>query len=187
MKTENKNAANGLRPNFIRADELECFNHSLKANIEKIWFEAMSKNMNKGFKNIILVGTKNKDMENTEYQEKALRTESKDIDIIASRLQDNTVIRLLHVGIGLATEAAEVLDALKKHIFYGKDLDKVNIAEEIGDSQWYAAIGADALNTTLSNIQNTNIEKLVARYPDKFCEEDALIRNLAKERKILEK
>lgn len=125
-------------------------------------------------------------MEGTEYQEKALRTESNDFEAIRQRLHDEKTIRLLHVGIGMATEAAEILDALKKHIFYGKPLDEVNISEEIGDSQWYAAIGADALGTTLPNIQETNINKLIARYPAKFTEEKAENRDLAQERKVLE-
>ena len=125
-------------------------------------------------------------MEGKEYQEKALRTESNDFKAIQERLHDEKTIRLLHVGIGMATEAAEILDALKKHIFYGKPLDEVNISEEIGDSQWYAAIGADTLKTTLPEIQRVNIAKLIQRYPEKFTEEKAEHRDLDKERDILE-
>src|SRR5688572_14242671 len=110
-------------------------------------------------------------MKNETYQEQALRTESIDFEAIEKRLQSKQVIRMLHAAIGLATEAGEALDMLKKHIFYGNPLDTVNFAEEIGDSQWYSAIGADAVGKELQNIQGNNIAKLKVRYPDKFTEE----------------
>lgn len=47
----------------------------------------------------------------------------------------------MHVMFGLRTETAEIEDALKKHRFYGKPLDVVNIKEEIGDLLWYIAVG----------------------------------------------
>lgn len=125
-------------------------------------------------------------MKNETYQEQALRTESVDFEAILKRLQSEQVIRMLHAAIGLATEAGEALDMLKKHIFYGKPLDTVNFAEEIGDSQWYAAIGSSAVGKELQDIQGNNIAKLKARYPDKFSEEKANNRDLKTERAILE-
>jgi NTP pyrophosphatase (non-canonical NTP hydrolase) len=125
-------------------------------------------------------------MKKNNYQNDALRTESNDFEAIAKRLQNPETIRLFHCGIGLATEAGEFLDALKKHIFYGKEIDRVNLSEELGDIQWYSAIGADTLNDTLDNIQDVNIKKLKSRFPDKFTGKDALNRDLDKERDILE-
>jgi len=125
-------------------------------------------------------------MNPSDYQKLAIATENKDYVNIAKRLQNIQVIRLLHAGIGLATEAGEFLDMLKKHIFYGKDLDIVNLMEEIGDTEWYAGLGAEACAADLLEIMTTNIKKLRARYPDKFTEIDALQRNLEIERKILE-
>lgn len=125
-------------------------------------------------------------MDNLTYQQKALRSESNDFDGIRERLKEEKTIRMLHAAIGLATEAGEALDALKKHIFYGKNLDTVNLSEETGDSQWYAALMADALSTTLEDIQATNIEKLEARYKKNvFSTEEAYSRDLNKEREIL--
>ncbi len=124
---------------------------------------------------------------NKPYQEQALRTASCGYSAIEERLKGPQMINMLHSAIGLATEAAEALDMLKKHIYYGKKLDIPNFKEEIGDSQWYAAIGAEACGTTLQEIQNTNIAKLKARYPEKFTEEKAENRNLTVERQILEK
>jgi NTP pyrophosphatase (non-canonical NTP hydrolase) len=51
--------------------------------------------------------------------------------------------RMLHGLIGLCTESGELLDAMKKHLYYGKELDTVNMLEEIGDLCWYLAIICD--------------------------------------------
>ena len=121
------------------------------------------------------------------YIEKAIKTESKDFDKISNRLQDKSMIRLLHAGMGLATESAEFLDALKKAIYYGKKLDKVNLAEEMGDILWYCAIALDELGVSFEEVMEKNIAKLEARYPEKFTEEKAENRDLKTERDILEK
>ena len=76
---------------------------------------------------------------------------------------------------------------MKKHIFYGKPLDEVNLKEEVGDLLWYIAIICDELNTSFDEIMSTNIEKLRARYGGKFSEVKALNGNLQTERAILEK
>lgn len=103
------------------------------------------------------------------------------------RLKDPSTVRLLHVAMGLVTEAGEFLDVLKKHVFYGKPIDRVNLKEELGDSSWYERIGCDELEVGyLENIL-VNIQKLRARYPEKFTEEKAINRELGKEREILEK
>ena len=95
-------------------------------------------------------------------------------------------IRLLHAAMGLVTEAGEFLDVLKKFMFYGKPIDRVNLAEELGDSQWYAAIGCDALGVTMIETMNKNIRKLKKRFPDKFESHLAIHRDLDAERSILE-
>lgn len=119
------------------------------------------------------------------YARDAVRTEPS-YALPAERLQDLRLVRLLHVAMGLVTEAGEFLDQLKKHIFYGKYLDKVNLREELGDSNWYERIGAEALETSLLEIMESNVAKLKARFPEKFSEEKAVNRDLDVERKILE-
>lgn len=121
-----------------------------------------------------------------EYVSNALKTESINFTAIAQRLGVPENIRLLHAVIGLETEVGELQDALKKSIFYGKPLDKVNIAEEIGDAFWYMAILSDTLGVSFEEIMEKNIAKLKARYGDKFTESAALNRDLDTERKILE-
>lgn len=122
-----------------------------------------------------------------EYQKLAEVTESKDFEKIAARIGTVENIRLLHALLGLASEVGEFADQLKKHIFYGKPLDKVNLSEESGDLLWYLALasnvpGMESLDTNMER----NIAKLKARYGDKFSEYAAANRNLDSERAILE-
>jgi NTP pyrophosphatase (non-canonical NTP hydrolase) len=132
------------------------------------------------------------------YTELAIRTEPTDsqYEEVIKRLQQPEVIRLLHAFMGICTESGEIVDALKKHIFYGKPLDLVNLKEEFGDLYWYLeGPGADSManllgtdpKTLIEDIKNINIEKLQSRYPEKFDENKAINRDLDKERKILEK
>ncbi|SRR6056300_595694 len=125
-------------------------------------------------------------MNSKEYINNATRTESTDFKAMDKRLEDDGLKRLLHAGIGISTEAGELLDALKKHIFYGKELDRVNMAEEVGDLFWYIAIIADELGFEFESVMEKNIEKLKARYGEKFSQEKANLRDLAQERSILE-
>ncbi|WP_127715943.1 nucleoside triphosphate pyrophosphohydrolase family protein [Halobacteriovorax sp. HLS] len=125
-------------------------------------------------------------MNANEYVKNAIKTESTDFNAMNDRLSNDGLKRLLHAGIGLSTESGEFLDALKKHIFYGKELDRVNLAEEVGDLFWYIAIVADELGLDLEDVMDKNIAKLKARYGEKFSEEKAENRDLETERKILD-
>jgi NTP pyrophosphatase (non-canonical NTP hydrolase) len=87
---------------------------------------------------------------------------------------------------GLQTESAEMTDALKKHLFYGRELDVVNLKEEIQDCLWYISLVMDELDMTYEEAMETNIKKLAARYPEKFTEYHAENRDLITERAILE-
>lgn len=130
---------------------------------------------------------KKNNMKNNEYIQNCLKTESRDWEPVKERLQETKTVRLLHGSMGAATESSEMLDAIKKHVFYGKPLDLVNMREEIGDLLWYVSVMLDALDTTYENVMKTNIDKLKARYGDKFSENSAINRDLEKEREILEK
>jgi NTP pyrophosphatase (non-canonical NTP hydrolase) len=125
-------------------------------------------------------------MNSKEYIQDAIRTEADDFQAMDIRLYEDGTKRLLHSGIGMATEAGEFLDALKKHIFYGKELDRVNLKEELGDLFWYMAIACDELDIEFEPIMERNIEKLKARYGEKFSETRAEKRDLKRERVILE-
>lgn len=72
-----------------------------------------------------------------EYIEQAVKTESNDFDVVGGRLNNKHVVRLLHAGLGMATEASELFKAIYKQ-------DIINVREEIGDLFWYIAIAHDA-------------------------------------------
>lgn len=93
---------------------------------------------------------------------------------------------LFHMMLGIASESGEVVDAIKKYLLYGKELDLVNLDEEMGDLLWYIAIYLSYRDKTFEEIMEKNIAKLKTRYPNKFTSEDALNRNLEAERKVLE-
>lgn len=200
-------------------------------------------------------------MNPTEYEKNVLITESNDFSAIKGRIDDR-MIRLLHAGLGLSSELAELTDAYAspKNV----NIDWVNIAEESADLLWYCAVAINALGfnhdevssleseaseplvqkhstlclkaallaavcatgeyndllkkhlfygrelnvekmkrvlqalclavsglcfisgTTIGEARQTNINKLKARYGEKFTEAAALNRDLETERKILE-
>lgn len=101
-------------------------------------------------------------------------------------------MRLIHVALGLITEAGEFAERVFDHVFEGKPLDRVGLAEEAGDSSWYIRIGADELKDlfpgepALAAIIQQNVDKLRARFPEKFTEERAVERDLTHERRVLE-
>ena len=121
-----------------------------------------------------------------DYVENVMRTASGDMPAIKERLMKDETINLLHAAIGLVTEAAELTDMLKKHIFYGRDIDKINAQEEVGDALWYAGLAVDVLKTTMDDIMTKNIAKLQERYPEKFDEHKAMNRDISKELKVFE-
>lgn len=111
---------------------------------------------------------------------KAIREDAPEV---VARAVDTNII---HGIIGIATEAGELVEALVKAMFNDADLDVVNMAEEVGDVFWYAALLAKKAGVTFDAIQRNNIEKLRKRFPDKFSEFDANNRDLDGEREILE-
>ena len=121
------------------------------------------------------------------YEEEALRTLSIVFNLHQGEVAHKKVtVDVLHGALGISTEAGEILDAVKKSIFYGKPFDLVNLQEEIGDCFWYLAILAKEAGMSFEDIMAQNIAKLKARYPDKFTEEKALNRDLEGERSVLE-
>lgn len=61
---------------------------------------------------------------------------------------------LLHAKLGMITEPAEALDAFKRAIFYGRDLDVVNLLEEIGDAIWYCHIPLIGTTSSVFDLQS---------------------------------
>lgn len=72
---------------------------------------------------------------------------------------------LEHAAMGLAGEAGEVVDVLKKHLIYERELDRDHLIEELGDVLWYAELIMHNINVTREEVEQANIAKLRKRYP----------------------
>lgn len=94
--------------------------------------------------------------------------------------------RILHAIVGIATESGELMEAMCDRLTVHRPLDTVNLAEEVGDLNWYEAILIDALGADWDDVRERNIAKLRARFPDKFDSDKAINRDLKAERDILE-
>ena len=121
-----------------------------------------------------------------DYVELAARTDAPLTAELIHRLTNPLVIELLHATLGMVTEAAELADMLKKHIYANKPLDLVNVAEEAGDELWYVAKAIRALRSDMADIMTMNLDKLRLRYPDKFSEQHSAERDVEAERAFLE-
>ncbi len=73
-------------------------------------------------------------------------------------------VDLLHMAVGISGEAGELLDAIKKHVVYNKDLDIENVVEELGDLEFYMEGLRARLLITRDLTLEKNIEKLSVRY-----------------------
>ncbi|UUV44561.1 nucleotide pyrophosphohydrolase [Rhodobacter phage RcMotherGoose] len=71
---------------------------------------------------------------------------------------------LWHMATGVAGEAGELLDAIKKHVVYKRELDRENVVEELGDLRFYMAGLMNRLGITEEEILSHNNAKLSKRY-----------------------
>lgn len=93
---------------------------------------------------------------------------------------------VIHMTLGMITELGELADNFKKYIAYGKEIDWINVKEELGDIFWYFIGMCNVLGFTLEDIMDTNKRKLAKRYKNGFTPKEALNRNTDLERKELE-
>lgn len=101
------------------------------------------------------------------YQELAIRT---------AKFMATTEFDLIHVALGLGGEAGEFVDAIKKHVIYGKELDEQNLIEEAGDMCWYIALLCHILGIEFEQVLQQNIQKLAKRYPQGYTDFNAVLR-----------
>lgn len=101
-------------------------------------------------------------MKMNDYQDFAGITANKDLDPIV----DFAVLAL-----GIAGEAGEVADLVKKIVGHGHDFDRKKFVKELGDVLWYVAVIAKKKGITLEEIADMNIKKLASRYPEGFSVE----------------
>jgi NTP pyrophosphatase (non-canonical NTP hydrolase) len=82
----------------------------------------------------------------------------------------------MHAAVGIAGEAGEVLDAVKKTWVYGKPLDIENLIEELGDIEFYLQAMRTLLNVSRQDVLRANITKLRKRYPSGYTDALAIAR-----------
>ena len=94
-----------------------------------------------------------------EYQELAMKT-------VNPKLNKDEI--LINSVMGLCGESGEAIDVVKKWFAHGHELDRDHLKKELGDIAWYLAEAATALDLTLEEILEANIDKLRKRYPKGF-------------------
>lgn len=94
-----------------------------------------------------------------EYQQLAMRTCNKELS------QQGMLVNSV---MGLCGESGEASEVIKKHLFHHHELNKEEFIKELGDVCWYLAEAASAIDVSLEQIMQSNIDKLKARYPDGF-------------------
>jgi NTP pyrophosphatase (non-canonical NTP hydrolase) len=105
-------------------------------------------------------------MDLNEYQRLAMRTKN--------RGEIGGIPDLAVAGLGIAGEAGEVADEIKKVLGHGKAMDVEKLKKELGDVLWYCASVAVYIVTTLSEVAELNVAKLKARYPNGFNTGDSV-------------
>lgn len=103
-------------------------------------------------------------MDIQQFQLKSVRT---------MKIDDGTIP---HCALGLAGEVGEVVDLVKKSVYYEKAMDLDHLEEEIGDVMFYLVNLATMYNLPMDKILEKNVEKLEKRYPSGFSKKDAIER-----------
>jgi NTP pyrophosphatase (non-canonical NTP hydrolase) len=106
-------------------------------------------------------------MKMNEYQVLATRTK---------RSYANPHYATAVLSMGLAGEAGEVVDYLKKVVGHDHPLDKDVLKKELGDVLWYVAALCDQHEISMGDVAQANVDKLMARYPEGFSTDDSLSR-----------
>ena len=99
--------------------------------------------------------------------------ESRDFIALSDRLvsldeKGANIERLLTGAVGINSEGGEIMEIVKKLIFQGKKWDDetaYHLKRELGDVMWYVMQCLIALDVSLDEVVEMNIDKLKKRYP----------------------
>jgi NTP pyrophosphatase (non-canonical NTP hydrolase) len=87
-------------------------------------------------------------------------------------LSDDDML-LVWNALGLAGEAGEVAELVKKGILHQHGLDRDRLKKELGDVLWYAAALCTRLGVDMGEVMQGNIDKLLERYPEGYSAADS--------------
>lgn len=110
------------------------------------------------------------DLSLNDYQLAAARTGGSDL------LPENRDKGLNCAALGVAGEAGEVADLVKKIQHHGIPMDEARLRKEFGDVLWYIAHACNVMGWTLEDLAKDNIGKLLLRYPNGFTTADSIKR-----------
>jgi NTP pyrophosphatase (non-canonical NTP hydrolase) len=85
--------------------------------------------------------------------------------------------RLIVSALGLAGEAGEFANLVKKMTAHGHEFDPEALKDELGDVLWYLAEAATSAGLSLNAIALQNVDKLLKRYPEGFSQENSINRS----------
>ena len=100
-------------------------------------------------------------------------------DILAA-LTPEAVARI-HMALGVAGEAGEVVDLVKKTHITGHPWDRTKFVEELGDLEFYLEGLRQALGITRAETLDANVAKLSRRYPGLMYSDAASIARVDKQ------
>jgi len=81
----------------------------------------------------------------------------------------------LHSALGVAGEAGELADAIKREYIYGKERDRENIVEELGDLAFYSKSVQLHYGISDQELHQYNADKLSERYKQLTYSDEAAI------------
>lgn len=98
-------------------------------------------------------------------------------EFVAALLKEmgTPTLNILHAAVGISGESGELLDAVKKHWAYGKELDITNVIEELGDLEFYMQAMRNLLQLTREEVIAVNMAKLAQRYEGLTYSDEAAI------------
>lgn len=88
-------------------------------------------------------------------------------------------IMILWNALGLAGEAGEVADEIKKAVLHRHGISeevRMKLKKELGDVLWYVAALCTNLRFNMEDVMTANIQKLKERYPDGYSAERSVSR-----------
>ena len=122
--------------------------------------------------------TSNFDSKYVKFVNQVTSDESKNHVAFINRIRDleetSEMHRLLTAAVGMSAEGGEFLEIVKKIIFQGKPYNEDNVRHlkiELGDILWYVAQACMALDISLDEITDMNIDKLSKRFPEGYFSE----------------
>lgn len=107
-------------------------------------------------------------MEISEYQKRTY---------VAIQPHVNKKDEMLNWSVGLAEECGEVMSHIKHRCWGNEEIDKIEIAKEIGDVMWYLSALCTVLELNLDTVAELNMRKLEHRFGGRFTEEKSKTRH----------